>query len=48
MDSGNNSLAATAIIAPAANESRIGKILLIVITNITPITADIGSTRAEP
>lgn len=46
-DSGNNSLAATIIIAPAANASKNGIILLIYITSIAPITADIGSTNAD-
>ncbi len=47
IDSGNSSLATTAIIAPAANESKNGNTLLTVKTNITPITADIGSTNAD-
>ncbi len=44
IDSGSNSLAATAIIAPAANASKNGNTLLTVNTKITPNTADIGST----
>lgn len=47
IDSGSNSRAATVIIAPAAKASKNGKILFIVKTNITPITAEIGSTRAD-
>ena len=39
---------ATAIIAPAANESNTGRILLIIITSTAPITAAIGSTIADP
>ena len=47
IDSGNNSLAATAIIAPAANASKNGNTLLTVNTNTTPITAAIGSTNPD-
>ena len=47
IDSGNNSRDATVIIAPAAKDKRMGKILLMAKTSITPITADIGSTKAE-
>ena len=46
-DSGNNSLATTIIIAPAAKASRNGNMLHIYITNIAPITAAIGSTNAD-
>ena len=42
IDSGNNSRAATAIMAPAANESNNGKMLLTVKTNIAPTIAEIG------
>ncbi len=44
IDSGSSSLAATAIMAPAANANKNGNTLLTVNTNTTPITADIGST----
>lgn len=47
IDSGNNSLATTAIIAPAAKASKNGKILRIPKTRTTPIIADMGSTRAD-
>lgn len=46
-DSGKSSLATTAIIAPAENESKIGIILLTARTKRTPITADKGSTKAD-
>ena len=47
IDSGNNSLATTAIIAPAANANKNGNTFLILNTNIAPITADTGSTNAD-
>ena len=46
-DSGNNSLATTIIIAPAANASKNGSKLLIYITSTAPIIAAIGSTSAD-
>lgn len=46
-DSGKSSPVATNIIAPAAKDNKKGKILLTNVTNIAPITAEIGSTRAD-